>query len=336
MALDKVLKRYQNLKMEKSEREFFAKILLFGEYGVICNSMGLSIPYLEFKGKLTFFNEKSGVSAEFAQKSNKSIRQFFKYLSNLAEKNELKTRLNFEEFSKELDRNIFFDSNIPQGFGIGSSGALVAAIYDRYAIDKIPAEKKHTKRELRKLKDIFAQMESFFHGKSSGLDPINCYLNKPLLIENISTISEIGLNKIATEEKSGIFLIDTGTVGNTGPLVNYFLEQCKDDKFYSSLQQEMIPANNKCIKSYIKGELYDFYVHVKALSKFLLHHFGPMIPDPFIEVWKKGLETSAYYLKLCGSGGGGYLLGFARDLEYAKEELEKLQVKIIPVAVTSK
>lgn len=322
--------------MDNSGKDFFAKILLFGEYGVICNSMGLSIPYLEFKGRLTFYNESSNVSKEFAEKSNNSIRQFYEYLFNLAERKELKAKLNFDTFNHELNNFLIFDSNIPQGFGIGSSGALVAAIYDRYALDKIIAEKNHTKRELRKLKDIFAQMESFFHGKSSGLDPINCYLNRPLLIENITNISEIGLQSSLSGEKSGIFLIDTGKPGNTGPMVNYFLEQCKDEKFFSSFQKEMIPTSNNCIKSYIKGELYDFYVHIKALSKFLLHHFGPMIPDPFIEVWKKGLETSAYYLKLCGSGGGGYLLGFARDLEYAKEELEKLQVKIIPVALVNK
>jgi len=319
--------------MNTTDRDFYAKILLFGEYGVICNSMGLSIPYLEFKGKLTFENSTTNVSKDFIEKSNSSLQQFYKYLLKLADKGDLKTNIDFKLFKKELDNKIFFDSNIPQGFGIGSSGALVAAVYYRYSIDKILPEGNHSKRELRKLKDIFSQMESYFHGKSSGLDPVNCYLNRPLLINNITDISEIGLSPFDANEKSGVFLINTGNPGNTGPMVNYFLEQCKDEKFFKSLQKEMIPANDSCIKSFIKGEIYDFYVNVKTLSKYLLHHFGPMIPDPFIEIWKKGLETSAYYLKLCGSGGGGYLLGFARDLEYAKEELEKLQVKIIPLAV---
>ena len=32
---------------------------------------------------------------------------------------------------------MYFDSSIPQGYGVGSSGALVASIYDKYAADKI-------------------------------------------------------------------------------------------------------------------------------------------------------------------------------------------------------
>jgi len=319
--------------MNTIERDFYAKILLFGEYGVICNSMGLSIPYLEFKGKLTFFDSNNTENAEFFEKSSSSLKNFYKYLLKLSDKEELKTKFDLKQFESDLAKGLYFDSNIPQGFGIGSSGALVAAVYYRYAIKPVSPEIALSKRDMRRLKDIFAQMESYFHGKSSGLDAINCYLSRPILINNITDISEIGLKEFASNEKSGIFLINTGNPGNTGPMVNYFLEQCKNEKFYSTIQKELIPANDSCIKSFIKGEIYDFYVSVKTLSKYLLHHFGPMIPDPFIEVWKKGLETSAYYLKLCGSGGGGYLLGFARDLEYAKEELEKLQVKIIPLAV---
>jgi len=319
--------------MNTIERDFYAKILLFGEYGVICNSMGLSIPYLEFKGKLTFFNSNTIEKKQFFQKSNASLKAFHKYLLNLEKKGLLKANFDLNQFNIDLNNQLYFDSDIPQGFGIGSSGALVAAVYFRYGVNPISPEKSISKNDMSKLKDIFSQMESYFHGKSSGLDAVNCYLSRPLLINNITDISEIGLKKSTEADKSGIFLINTGNPGNTGPMVNYFLEQCKDEKFYSTIEKELIPANNSCIKSFIKGEIYDFYVSVKTLSKYLLHHFGPMIPDPFIEIWKKGLESSAYYLKLCGSGGGGYLLGFARDLEYAKEELEKLQVKIIPLAV---
>ena len=36
---------------------FYAKIMLFGEYSVICDSMGLTIPYAHFKGELSFLNK---------------------------------------------------------------------------------------------------------------------------------------------------------------------------------------------------------------------------------------------------------------------------------------
>ena len=47
-----------------------------------------------------------------------------------------------------------------------------------------------------------------------------------------------------------------------------------------------------------------------------------MIPQQFHELWKKGIETNDYYLKLCGSGGGGYILGFTEDIEKANNHLK--------------
>jgi mevalonate kinase len=41
------------------------------------------------------------------------------------------------ELKSDVETGMYFDSSIPQGYGVGSSGALVAAIYDRYAQDKI-------------------------------------------------------------------------------------------------------------------------------------------------------------------------------------------------------
>ena len=45
---------------------FYSKILLFGEYGIIKDSKGLSIPYNFFKGALKTEENDSAV----AQKSN--------------------------------------------------------------------------------------------------------------------------------------------------------------------------------------------------------------------------------------------------------------------------
>jgi hypothetical protein len=48
---------------------------------------------------------------------------------------------------------------------MGSSGALVAAIYDRYAQDKITVLENLTREKLLQLKNIFSQMEAFFTEK---------------------------------------------------------------------------------------------------------------------------------------------------------------------------
>jgi len=54
-----------------------------------------------------------------------------------------------------------------------------------------------------------------------------------------------------------------------------------------------------------------------------------MIPEQFHALWSKGLETNEYYLKLCGSGGGGYILGFTEDFEKAKIALEDYRLEVV-------
>ena len=149
---------------------FYAKILLFGEYGIIKDSKGLAIPYNSYQGAL----KKSENPSEEAVESSKNLLKFYKYLVNLD------TDLvvfNLDEFKADIEEGMYFDSSIPMGYGVGSSGALVASIYDKYATNKITVLENLTRDKLLKLKQIFSLMESFFHGQSSGLDPLNSYLS---------------------------------------------------------------------------------------------------------------------------------------------------------------
>lgn len=54
-----------------------------------------------------------------------------------------------------------------------------------------------------------------------------------------------------------------------------------------------------------------------------------MIPLQFHELWQKGIETNEYYLKLCGSGGGGYILGFTEDIDQAKKSLSDYKLEVV-------
>ena len=157
---------------------FYAKILLFGEYGIIKDCKGLTIPYNSYQGAL----KKSEDLSKEAKESNKSLGRFYDYLSNLDKNELLNFRLN--ELKDDIESGMYFDSSIPQGYGVGSSGALVASIYDKYANNKITVLENLTREKLLKLKEIFSLMESFFHGKSSGLDPLNSYLSIPILINS--------------------------------------------------------------------------------------------------------------------------------------------------------
>ena len=168
---------------------FYSKILLFGEYGIIRDSKGLSIPYNFYNGAL---KRNENPSPE-ATASNASLKRFADHLETLqSEQSDLVT-FDIETLKSDIETGMYFDSSIPQGYGVGSSGALVAAIYDKYAQDKITVLENLTREKLLQLKNIFSQMESFFHGKSSGLDPLNSYLSIPILINSKDNIEATGI-----------------------------------------------------------------------------------------------------------------------------------------------
>jgi mevalonate kinase len=311
-----------------AKKFFKSKILLFGEYSIIHDSMGLTIPFDLFKGKLTF--KSRNFTAEQAAESNRHLKEYATFLRSKVDNRELNFKFDIEALEKDIEKGIIFDSTIPQGFGVGSSGALVAALYDRYAFDKIIKEDTPTGEQIIELKSHFAQMESYFHGTSSGIDPLICYLQEPLLINSKTSINKVGMPQGGDETGNrGIFLINTGNPGKTQPMVNIFLDKCREDGFVNLVRKEMIPFNNNCIKAFLKGEVKELLSNVKELSKFLLEYLNPMIPEKYRHIWKKGIESETFYLKLCGSGGGGYLLGFTEDLEKTRQELKDVKIEVI-------
>ncbi|MDG2042925.1 MAG: mevalonate kinase [Bacteroidia bacterium] len=300
---------------------FYSKILLFGEYGIIQDAMGLSIPYNFYKGKFHLPSDK-------CSESNEHLRTYFTYLSYLDVSGQANAKLDLNRFKEDIKNGLAFDSSIPQGFGVGSSGALVAAIYNEYAIDKIDAENIN-KAELANLKQIFGQMESHFHGKSSGLDPLICYLNLPVIIKSKEDLDTVGLPEEKDNSQGAIFLLNTNEPGETQPMVQIFMEKMKEQGFRKMVKTELKKYNDDCISSFLKGDFVPLFKNLKKLSAILLQNFSPMIPDQFQSIWKKGIETGDYYLKLCGSGGGGYILGFTRDYEKAKLQLKDYQLELV-------
>jgi len=300
---------------------FFAKILLFGEYGIIKDSKGLAIPYNSYKGAL---KSSSNLSGE-AKKSNENLIKLYDYLKNTP--TDL-VSFNFNVFKEDIDSGMYFDSSIPQGYGVGSSGALVASIYDQYAEDKITILENLTRDKLLKLKDIFSLMESFFHGKSSGLDPLNSYLSLPILINSKTNIEPAGIPS-QKEGKGAVFLLDSEQVGETEPMVNIFMNKMKNEGFRKMLNEEFAIYTDECIDNFLDGNVSSLFGNVKKLSKLVLANFKPMIPSAFHKIWEQGIQTNDYYLKLCGSGGGGYILGFAQDYDKAKVSLKDYKLELV-------
>ncbi len=300
---------------------FYAKILLFGEYGIIKDSKGLAIPYNSYQGALKTDENKT----EVAKRSNANLVKFQDYLRSLPA--EL-VAFRFEELERDINAGMYFDSSIPQGYGVGSSGALVAAIYDKYADDKITVLENLTREKLLKLKSIFSAMESFFHGKSSGLDPLNSYLSLPILINSNDNLEPTGIPS-QKEGKGAVFLLDSQQVGETGPMVSIFMNKMKNEGFRKMIDEDFARYTDACIDDFLQGNVKSLLSNVKQLSKVVLVNFKPMIPKAFHKVWQRGIETNDYYLKLCGSGGGGYILGFTHDYQKAKELLKDYKLELV-------
>ena len=304
---------------------FYSKILLFGEYGIIKDSKGLSIPYNFYNGALKVTENPSTE----ALKSNQSLVKFANYLEELHQTQPNLVTFNIELLHSDLERGMFFDSSIPQGYGVGSSGALVAAIYDKYADNKITVLENLTREKLLQLKTIFAEMESFFHGKSSGLDPLNSYLSIPILINSKDNIEATGIPSQSIEGKGAVFLIDSGIVGETAPMVTIFMENLKDQGFRTMIKNQFVKYTDLCVENFLGGDKKSLFSNTKKLSAVVLDNFKPMIPEQFHGIWQKGIDTNDYYLKLCGSGGGGYILGFTKDIEKAKESLKDYPLEVV-------
>jgi mevalonate kinase len=304
---------------------FHSKILLFGEYALMAGSQALSIPYDQLHGAFTFRQQPARIEFD----SNSHLKEYAGYLRALSQEGKLSGKLDVSRLEKDIDNGLVFESNIPPGYGLGSSGSLAAAVYDRYGQEKIPADAVLSNKELIALKQTMAAMESFFHGKSSGLDPVVCYLQKAVMVEGENRLKTVELPQFEKLSGGAIFLLDTGMTGETQPLVNYFVKQCENTGFLQKIKSKLIPLNKQCIRAYLSGDMETLFPCLGKLSAFTLQYFHPMIPEKLFPVWKQGLENRQYFLKLCGSGGGGMMLGFTRNFEKAKTYLKFFPLKTV-------
>ena len=274
---------------------FNSKILLFGEYGIMHNSDALSIPYKKFNGFLSISNALT----EDQKISNRNIEYLYhyiiqdKYLSSIINSNNLK---------EEINLGLYFDSNIPIGSGLGSSGALVSSIISRYS--KVDL-KSFSNSEIKK---IMSLVESKFHGNSSGFDPAVSYFNKPMLYSNqkIKLIERIAFKDFK------VYIIDSQIDSSTKKMIKVFEDKISNSEFRLFFNSKFINNTNQCIDHLINTSKL-FRDSVKELSNDTLHNFQEMIPEKLKNKWKEGIKNDSYYMKLCGSGGGGFFLAYDFD-----------------------
>ncbi len=304
--------------MDRTERTFCSKILLFGEYSVIRGSMALASPYNAFEGRLVF-PYRDG-NSEFKQNIDMELKAFARHLRD--NRDNWKSLFDFdsESFEFDVEQGLYFQSTIPAGFGVGSSAALTAAVFHRYG--------KTKKTDTDHLVEVFSRMESHFHGKSSGVDPLISYLEQSFLMTEGHNVKPVNIPDYQ-KGNGAIFLLNTGLQRRTGPLVNLFLEKLKQNDFLLRVDEVLTPITNECIKNFLEGNTATLYQNFRDLSFFQFKELVPMIPPIYARIWEEGLLSQKYFLKLCGAGGGGFLIGIARNFEEARKTLDGQQMRIL-------
>ena len=291
---------------ETTDKIWFAKCLLFGEHVVLRGAHALAVPLRNFSGTWQFAPD--GETDAYTT----DLLTYADYLDRIPNLN-----LDTDAFRTDLNAGLYFRSDIPTGYGAGSSGALVAAVYARYV--------RRPELDYAELRRLFGDMESHFHGSSSGTDPLICYLEQPVQI-----VPGKGAQPLPPALPQGfdLYLIDTKRSRSSGKWVNRFLERMQHDaNFHERVRSELIPATNEAIASWQYGDWSAVWQHTETISEHHLRHFLEFIPEPLHQPWLDGVQTEGYRLKLCGAGGGGFVLAFVRDAEGFRERFADWRVE---------
>ena len=133
-----------------------------------------------------------------------------------------------KSLKKDIDSGLYFKSNIPISSGLGSSGALVSSILINYANTDL---RKKNSNEIKKIMSI---MESKFHLKSSGFDPLVSFFNKPILMSdgNVELIEDIKFRDFK------IYLVDSKIPSSTSDMITIFNQKMNDEMGNSWIQTQ--------------------------------------------------------------------------------------------------
>ncbi len=312
------------------EEAFPAKVMLFGEYSLLYGSQAITIPYPGFTAHLAFPHSKMDArELNSAKHSNRKLREFQQFLISPHAPMSFRDLMNMEAFGLDLKNGIYLLSNVPSGYGLGSSGVLVASVFHRYAH---PTNQQNMKTEydentLSQLKQVFASMEGYFHHNSSGLDPLSSYIKQPLLTQSGHCQTTLFS---PLQPKDTFFLLNTGRSRNTSALVQSFEKKAKDPGFKKIMTEQYLPCNDRCIDDLL-GQPGKLKESIRQLSDLQRVIFPNLIPEKMIKVWDEGLTKGIFSLKLCGAGGGGYLLGFTNNIAETRNLLREYTMQPIPL-----
>jgi len=288
-------------------KHYNSKILLFGEYTVMDGSAAIAIPFSRYSAHWSY--DSTNVYKDGLAKLKAHLAK--EYNNGRIE------NVDFDSLERDLANGLSFQSSIPTGYGLGSSGTLTAAFFDAYV--------KQGRYTLLELKQVLGQMESCFHGNSSGTDPLVSYLNMPLLIHPDGDVELLDIDR--SSYLSTMRLVDTGVPRQTGPLVEAYKHTRSKVPAFAEATLELGELSDTVVEAYIMDDKAAYLTAYRELSTRQLEVLPMLIPERYQELWQEGLEQEAFYMKLCGAGRGGFFLLHEVDAEATARILadEKVQ-----------
>ena len=263
--------------------------------------------------------EYSGRLELTGKEPDENLVGLLNYLSKISKYYPYDIKLDVLE--EHINKGLRFTSKIPLHYGLGSSGALVAAIFENY-LDKKSLD---SITDPRALKTSLALIESHFHGVSSGIDPLVSLIKKPVLVRRSGKVYLLDKPVVRKRKKLHFFLLDSKQPGKTENLVTAFMYKLNNTNFSETFKTGYKKYSNGAIRHLINRRYDDFYEKFIELSSFQVENMNELIPVHIQEHFKGGIENGDFALKVCGSGGGGFFLGVTRSKDvfdtFNKEEL---------------
>jgi len=140
--------------------------------------------------------------------------------------------------------------------------------------------------DLSEVQEVLGTIESYFHGKSSGFDPLISYLSKSVRVKG----GNASIVEIPKEVPCSFSLFDSGIVRSGKDAILLFQEKVKQDASFNTVL--------------------DIKKTIRKLSKLQREHFDFLIPSVVKKQWDECLRNENKAMKLCGAGSGGYFIEF--------------------------
>lgn len=272
-----------------------------GEHTVLFGHPALALPWF-------------GRTAKWTRKPEGTDEGMIRFGQFLETHEQLSEVIDISSYQAFAASGGYLDSNIPFGYGLGSSGSFCAAVLDRFS----NPDREDRVIVLARLR----QLESFFHGQSSGLDPMISFYQKPIYLHSGEMeFPEVRHDGLFTEYP--VCLIDSKIERNTQQLIQRFKQHMEQKSFRDQLVGPLVDANERLIQAFIEGHEAELRESWIAISRYSQQVFSEMIPTAINVFWKEGLMQGSHFCKLCGAGGGGLFLCYIADRPAFEDSLKR-------------